>query len=117
MVLVEFSELVNHPQTPRLSVRAILTDALGALAGAHHAGLLRHDFKTAHIYSRPPAGYLVHLKSDQVVSVAAVVSLADPDCFAAGALVDLIDQPADPREGCTGLGNIHDEHGLQRIRR
>jgi hypothetical protein len=40
---------------------------------------------------------------------------ADPDCFAAGASVDLIDQPADPREGFTGLGNIHDEHGLQRI--
>jgi hypothetical protein len=49
------------------------------------------------------------------VSVIAVVSLADPDCFAAGASVDLIDQPADPREGFTGLGNIHDELGLQRI--
>jgi len=49
------------------------------------------------------------------VSVAGVVLLADPDCFAAGALVDVIDQPADPREGFTGLGEIHDEHGLQRI--
>jgi hypothetical protein len=57
----------------------------------------------------------VHLKNDPVVSVAAAVSLADPDCFAAGASVDLVDEPLDAREAFTGLGEIHDEHGLQRI--
>jgi len=91
------------------------------LAGmvAHHAGIPRRGFKPANILSahagRTPHQCLVHLKSDQGVSVVAAVSPVDPDPFAAGAPVDLIDEPADAREGFTGLGGIHDEHGLQRI--
>jgi hypothetical protein len=40
------------------------------------------------------------------------VSLVDPDCFAARASVDLVDEPVDAREGFTGLGEIHDEQGF-----
>jgi hypothetical protein len=43
------------------------------------------------------------------------VAVADPDCFAAGASVYLVDEPVDAREAFTGLAEIHDEQGLRRI--
>jgi len=98
-----------------LPVRAIVTDVWGPSRGLTTPGFCATMSNLQKFVSRPSAGHLVHLRSDQVVSVAGVVLLADPDCFAAGALVDVIDQPADSREGFTGLGEIHDEHGLQRI--
>jgi hypothetical protein len=37
------------------------------------------------------------------------VAVADPDYFAAGASVYLVDEPVDAREAFTSLGEIHDE--------
>jgi hypothetical protein len=57
----------------------------------------------------------VHLTSDQVVSVVAAASLAEPHCLGAAASVDLVDEPVDARAGLSGLGEVYDEQGFQRI--
>jgi serine/threonine protein kinase len=85
-----------------LPVRAILADVLGALAVVHHAGILHRDFKPANILFATSGRISGSSEGRSVVSVAAAVSPADPDCFAAGASVDHVDEPVDAREGFTG---------------